>query len=471
MIREQGGEQMGVFGPEGIELEYKRERPSPRQFAKDLVAFANTRGGRVVLGVTPTEHTVVGVPAADVAEIEEWVSNVAGDLCAPIITPHVQTQMIEDKILVVVRVYPGSLKPYRVKGEPEGRDVYVRIGSTSRPADAALVTGLEREREGRSFDADVVPGATLDDLAPKEIEAYVAHRKRVRGEAIPLDGLPLLRTLRVVRQVNGRFEPNLAGVLLYGRDPQAFFPHAFVQAARFKGSSTDIFLDRRDIGGTIRHQLEEAMHFVRRNVSLGGRVEGLRRADQYEYPLVAVREILVNALVHRDYRVTGQAVRLGIFDDRIEVTSPGLLPVGVSIRDLGTGLSEFRNRILGHNLREMGYVEEWGRGTRIAREEMLKAGLPAPEYRELGRSFQVVLHGPKESTLALNDRQRATLRLLQEGGTMTTREHRDRYGISQVTASRDLGGLVETGLVVRRGQSRNTYYESALKRDLRGYER
>lgn len=163
----------------------------------------------------------------------------------------------------------------------------------------------------------------MDDLASEEIESYVAHRRRVRGETTEVEGLPLLRTLRAVRQVNGRFEPNIAGVLLYGRDPQAFFPHAFVQAARFKGSSTDIFLDRQDIGGTIRHQLEEAMHFVRRNIRLGGQVTGLRREDEYEYPLIAVREILVNALVHRDYSVTGQTVRLAIFDDRIEITSPG----------------------------------------------------------------------------------------------------------------------------------------------------
>src|SRR5690625_4688787 len=99
--------------------------------------------------------------------------------------------------------------------------------------------------------SDIVPGATLDDLASEEIEAYVAHRRRVRGDTTEVEGLPLLRTLRVVRQVNGRFEPNIADVLLYGRDPQAFFPQAFVQAARFKGSSTDIFLDRQDIGGTI----------------------------------------------------------------------------------------------------------------------------------------------------------------------------------------------------------------------------
>lgn len=96
-------------------------------------------------------------------------------------------------------------------------------------------------------------------------------------------------------------------------------------------------------------------------------------------------------------------------------------------------------------------LHRWNGSGKVARDEMLKAGLPAPEYREIGRSFQVVLHGPTDKTIALNERQRATLRSLQEGGTITTREHRERYGISQVTASRDLAGLVETGLVVRRG--------------------
>lgn len=168
-------------------------------------------------------------------------------------------------------------------------------------------------------------GAAMEHLDSDEINLYVEHRKVVRDETVIAGKLPLLRTLRAVKSVEDRNEPTVAGVLLYGHDPQASFPHACVQAARFKGTSTDIFLDRVEIMGTIRHQLEEAMRFVRRNIRLNGQVDGVRRHDQYEYPMVAVREIVANALVHRDYSISGQTVRLAIFDDCIEVTSPAHL--------------------------------------------------------------------------------------------------------------------------------------------------
>lgn len=339
---------------------------------------------------------------------------------------------------------------------------YIRVGSSNRLADEATIRQLERESLGISFDETPVPLATVNHLESSLFQRYLQRRQKARGTEPEEVSAALMLKLKAVVQEEERLLPPVGGVLLFCPEPQRFFPQARIQAARFKGSTTDEFIDQQDIGGSLLEQVDQCLNFIKRNIRLRGVVKGLQREDRYEYPLPALREALINAIVHRDYSISGTSIRVAIFDDCVEISSPGLLPTGISLEQLGTGASEIRNRMLARSFKDMGLIEEWGRGTRIMREAMVNAGLPAPVYQEVGRDFRVTLYGPGNETdipvATLNDRQKRLLVYLEDKKDITNRQYQEIFGVSHTTAYKDLLGLVGRGLLGSRGKGKGTRY-------------
>ncbi|BDG60950.1 AlbA family DNA-binding domain-containing protein [Caldinitratiruptor microaerophilus] len=441
---------------EGPFVEFKRQLDDPLALARTLIAFANGRGGRIIVGVDDRTREPVGIPSDDVPSLEEWVTSVAYDRCEPLIVPVVRTEWCEGHLLLVIHVYPGPEKPYHLKGRPPSESTYIRVGSTSRLADRETIRQLERESRNIGFDETPVYDATPDDLDTGLIKEYLRSRHQHRGTP-PEDVTPeLLRKLRATVSEQGRVYPTVAGILLFTTQPDRFLPNARIRCARFKGTTTDEFIDQQEITGPLWEQVDQALKFVRRNIRLSGRIEGVRRVDRYEYPLDAVREAVVNAVVHRDYSISGQDIRLAIFDDCIEITSPGLLPTGISVEELGTGASEVRNRVIARTLKDMGLIEEWGRGTRIMKEAMAAWGLPPPRFEEKGRDFQVTLIGPgpggvgaipPDVAARLTPRQQEILHLALARGGVTAGDVQSAFGLSRAAAYLHLRGLVDKGLL------------------------
>jgi predicted HTH transcriptional regulator len=245
---------------------------------------------------------------------------------------------------------------------------------------------LRRSLLNRSFDQLACPDTDPDDLDRDKIAQAFAPTSRIiddRG----------LESLGVLVPQSGGLVPSNGGVILFGRDGvrERVFPDARVSCARFRGADKSEFLDRLDVDGSVLEALAEAPRFIRRNTRLAAKIEGMRRQDVSEYPEVALREVLVNAVAHADYSLTGMRILVAVYSDRLEVQNPGMLPFGMTLEDLKAGVSRVRNRVIARVMRELGLVEEWGSGYRRIAEACRTGEYPVPEWQELGAVVRVVL--------------------------------------------------------------------------------
>lgn len=370
-----------VRAPEGKTLEFKRDLSSLQPILKTLIAFANTAGGTLVIGVQD-DGAVVGVTDA-LREQERLASSIAENI-RPIMMLDIGLASCEDKTLLLVRV-PHWRGPFYLRAEGPQNGVYVRVGSTNRRADPALLSEMQRTIAGLSFDQMPCSDLAADDLDPERIQHYFAAIGRAASQSY-------LESLGVLVAQAGRLTPSYGGLILFGRDAprQRLFPDARVSCARFRGADRVDFLDRLDIDGTVLDALEEAPKFIRRNTRLAARIVTMRRQDIPEYPEVALREILVNAVAHADYSLSGMPIRVAIYADRLVVENPGVLPFGMTLEDLKAGVSRIRNRVIVRVLRELGLVEEWGTGYRRVMQACVEGGYPTPIWQELGAAFRVI---------------------------------------------------------------------------------
>jgi ATP-dependent DNA helicase RecG len=268
--------------------------------------------------------------------------------------------------------------------------------------------------------------------------------------------------------------PTVAGLLLFGMCAQVRLPQATVKCAYFYGQHQGADLrDRADAVGPLPRLIDEAAAFVARNRRLVPRMQGIRRVDVPEYPDYSVREAIANAVAHRDRSLEGAKVRLFMFDDRMEIWSPGKRPAPMTLERLG--YDQFsRNRVIARVLLEFGYIEEVGLGIRRMREEMARLGLAEPTFREDGFSFVITFRSvaPREGTRAsvdpfhallergeISERQYRGLLYTAEHGTIARRAYVQVTGGSERTAARDFAALVDKGLLeVAGGRGRSMAY-------------
>lgn len=366
----------------------------------------------------------------------------------------------EDKVLLIVTIYPGTSKPYHLKGQAPDQSTYIRVGSSNRLADIPTIRELERQALNISFDEQIYRQAGIDALETPIILKYLEIREQKRHIPPEKVDVNLLAKLKVIAQEAGNFYPTYGGLLLYSSDPTEYLPKSQIRCARFKETRSDEFIDKLDLKGPVLEVINETIKFVKRNIRLGARVNGVYLEEQYEYPIEAVREAVINAAVHRDYSIDSD-IRLVIYDDCIELSSPGLLPTNISIESLGTGASVVRNRVIARNLKEMALFEEWGRGTRIIKDRMRNWGLNV-EFAEVNRDFRVTFWGRGiASDTKLSSRQLDLLKKLTPGDIFTSKDFMDKYGVSHVTANKDLKELVSLGLIIQQGQGKSTAYHKA----------
>lgn len=441
-------------------VDFKLQPDNPANIAKTLIAFANGKGGRLIIGVADKTREPVGINEDQLYEMEEWISNVAFSHCQPVIRPYISIEHCEKKALLVVTIYPGTSKPYHLKGLPPDQGTYIRVGSSNRLADTATIRELERQALNISFDEEIYRQADISVLEPHIVQKYLEIREQKRHIPPEKVDLNLLSKLKVIAKEGDSYYPTYGGLLLYSSDPTEYLPKAQIRCARFKGTRPDEFIDKLDLKGPVLDIVNEAIKFVKRNIRLGAKVNGVYLEEQYEYPIEAIREAVINAVVHRDYSIDAD-IRLAIYDDCIELTSPGLLPTNISIESLGTGASVVRNRVLARNLKEMALFEEWGRGTRIIKDRMHDWGLNV-EFAEINRDFRVIFWGKGlVSDTRLSSRQLDLIKKMAPDNLLTSKDYMDKYGVSHVTANKDLKELVCLGLLIQQGQGKATSYRKA----------
>lgn len=330
--------------PEGKTLEFKRELSSAEPFLKAVVAFANTAGGIVLFGVEDRTRRVVGIK--EPLAIEARLANLVSDAIRPRVAPDIELMPWRKTQVVAVRVYPSPLRPHYVKALGPEQGVFVRVGSSNRAADRSMIEELRRLAGSRAFDEEPMPALdseAIDFRAASELFAPVRRLSR-RDLAV----------LGVVAQHHGKTVPSTGGVLLFGRERRRWFPDAYIQAGRFAGEDRTRIRDSVEIRSHLPQAPEEALAFLRKHEAVALDIRGARHEERWPVPLVAAREAIINALVHADYAQRGAPIRVSVFDDRLEVESPGLLPFGLTVDDILRGVSKLRNRVIGRVFKELG---------------------------------------------------------------------------------------------------------------------
>ncbi|MFM9960597.1 MAG: ATP-binding protein [Planctomycetaceae bacterium] len=364
---------------EGKTLEFKRDLSSPDKVMRTLVAFSNGAGGVLLVGVEDGSRRVIGVE--DVTRVEEQLANLISDRIQPRLVPEIHIIPWRRTHVLAVEVFPSPTRPHYVKavGYPAG--VYVRVGSTNRQADAAAVAELQRVVRGRSFDEEPLPELNSEAIDFRVASECFAPVRRLTR--------PGLRTLQLLVKHQKRDVPTVGGVLLFGKNRLQHFPDAWLRAGCFAGKDKSEIVDSSNITVSPVLVVEEALRFVQRNTRRAVEVKGVHHREVWEFPAVALREAIINSVVHADYAQRGSPLRLAVFSDRLEIENPGNLPPGLTIEDIRRGVSKLRNRVIGRVFHELGLIEQWGSGIQRMTAACRHAGLPEPELEEIGSGFRV----------------------------------------------------------------------------------
>lgn len=463
-----------LASPESKTLEFKEKMPTSLAIAKTICAFSNGAGGSIIIGVRDRDKTLTGIDELEIPDTEEQVASIVYDIIEPVPSFATTIHNIEGKLLLKVEVYPGRLKPYHLKSKGELDGTFIRIGSTNRKADLEILEELRRQRMNVSFDETAIPDAAMEELEPENLDFYLRMREKVR--AIPGSKIDsnFLKKKRLALQLNGSIYPTVAGILLFSNEPDVYLPGAVIKCARFKGNEMDEFIDQRIVSGPLFTQIEEAITFFKRNIRRGAKVEGLYRKETYEYPEKAVKEALVNAVCHRDYSRKGANIRFAIFDDRLEITSPGPLPASITLEDLGKGVSEHRNKIIGRIFSELGLVEGFGTGVFRMRKYCREWGINGPEFREENGFFKVVFCGKPAGTVKeqvfdfskLDEDEQKIMDYIQAHEKASLKELEEFLDKSRSTVKRKVKKLVEQKYLVWKGKRQNdphAYYELGIE--------
>jgi len=450
---------------EGETLDFKRTIPASADLAVLITALYNTSGGYIVIGVDD-DRQPVGVPSPQ--GVEMGVVNIIRDRCELDIMPAIEIVSFQGRDFVVVHCPKGPRPPYFVREHPRP---YLRVGSTNREATIEETRHLYLAGGEAGFERLPNSQATLADLSKSLIARYRRRREHFADFAIDLTDEELLRNLGCVVSVNGDLRPTHAGVLLFTEEPQRFLPQSEVTVVRFKGTDVVEYLDRKDLHGPLPDLVTDAEAFIYRHIRVGRRVIGFEGVDFWEYPKEAIREAVVNAVIHRDYSLSGQRIRIFIFDDRFEVYSPGLVPPGVTLEELRQlkSRSVLRNPVIVSVFRDLGgFIEKLGTGIRRMAAAMETYQLPKPQFDELSGEFLVTLIGPGEGFMeeknsrtwvkGLNPRQIQAVEYLVRKGRLTNRAYQELASVGRTTAKKELQELVSKGLLKAQGTGRGFHY-------------
>lgn len=428
-----------IARPEGKRLEFKRDLSSPVPVLRSLIAFANSAGGVLVIGVDD-DRSVRGL--ADPLAVESRLVNMISDKIAPRLVPEIDVMRWRSTNVIVVEVHLSPSRPHRIIADDA---VYVRLGSSNRRADPELIEEMRRSARFESFDESPYPSEQIEALDFSAVASEFSTRRHVRRSDLGVLGMSVDYQAREV--------PTVGGLVLFGKNRRSF-PDATIRCARFDGTTRTRVLDSLDLSGpSLPAMVRDAMNFVDSHFARRLVLTGLQNEFVRPVPIVAVREALVNAVVHADYSQRGGPIRVALFDDRLEIENPGLLPFGIAVEDLTTGISRVRNRVIARTFKELGYIEQWGSGIGRILDEVGGAGLPTPMFEELGGRFRVTFLTAPTSRLELSAEEQSLTRALAAAGTsgLSTAELTLVLGRSARTTRNRMAHLVELGLAFEVG--------------------
>ena len=489
------------MGGETSTVELKVASPRPDEMAERLCGLANAQGGCIIIGVADESLEIIGVPDKRLALTKDVVLRAARRIIKPVLLldpPELEEYVLDGRKLVVATVPPNTGPIYQAGGV-----FWVRRGTHTVPLSVDEIVELAHDRGLVSWELQPARKATMADIDAKRVEEHL-HRRSVRSqEGGRFDDLEQALVGMECAKVmpEGEVRPTNVGVLFFGYDPQQDVFQSEVVCVLFRDDlGVGGYIDRKIVRGTIQELIDSTELFLNKHMMVGAKIVGWKRIDLPEYPLEALREAIVNAVIHRDYSRTGESIRVFYYPDKVEIHSPGSLLPGVTVEQMEQGkvVSRLRNPVLANLLRDIpGYMERIGSGIKLMLNEMRKMGLPLPQFREMGGEFivtfrntpvsdmepvssapsrengvqQLMLDVPpvsvasgisgKEGPPAAEQRMMTALRHIQAHGAITNHEYCELTGVSESTALRDLEAWVARGTLKKVGKRRGRRYELA----------
>lgn len=383
---------------QNLELK-KASNGTPEKLYSTLSSFSNQIGGGIIVfGIDENEgYDIAGV--YDAQDLQKKVGEQALQM-EPVVRPLFTVAQINGKLIVSAEISECDIfdKPCFYKGSGRLRGSYIRVGDSDQPMTEYEIYSYEAYKRRIHDELRTVDKATLNYLCKDRIAEYLIKIRRQKANLVNLSDERLLETQGIVK--NGLL--TITGLMLFGECPQEFFPQLSVTAMAVQGRAigelgkdNERFTDNRRIEGTISQMLEDALSFIRRNMKIKTIInkDGIR-ADKYEYPLVAVREIVLNALIHRDYSIHTERspIRLVMYDDRLELENPGGLYGRKTVNDLGKVAADTRNPYMAGALEILETAENRFSGIPTVISELKKAGMPAPVFIDKRGVFKVIFY-------------------------------------------------------------------------------
>lgn len=433
-------------GRECKNLEFKENMPKGNALIRTCVAFANGVGGEIVIGVQDKTAVVTGASAADTEYLYESFPNSLFDSTLPAIIPEIMERNMGDRTVLIIKISQASKKPVCIRAEGIPAGVYVRVGSSTRKADESIVTELLREQARITYDGEITDAAIADLSESQLARIYGEHHSHET----------LIREKILLHNSMQQLKCSIGGLLCFGIAPDEFLPESLVRCTHFAGSAGRNIIQTVDICGSIPEIAERTHSLLCEWLERNPKLTHVELRGEAKLPLIAVREAIINALVHRKYSVAG-AIKVALFDDRLEVFNPGCLPGSITIEHLGDGSTVLRNPMIAKFARKFRLMEKLGSGIRLMRELCRSSNLLDPEFIESGDSFKVVFSF-MERTENAESTESKTLKLLEQNSRVSVSDVISELKVSRNTATNILNRLCKRGRAKRIGMGRGTYY-------------
>jgi len=434
-------------------LEFKRDFPKNDQIIKTMIGFCNQNGGQLIIGVND-QGKVVGISEKKIEQILSSLDKAIYEATSPPIIPQVFIKRMGQKAVVVIQVSSGMNKPYCRKKEGTNKGTYIRLGRNTIRATTELLEELKWQ--SRNIDYEILPvyTATQDDLDEEKIKNFLKNRKN-GGKALLTD--QIYESYHLTTKEQGLKYPTVAGVLLFGSRTQQYLSESMIICSHFQGNSGRKALATIDCEGTLFEQFDQAHAFLVQRLHRSFHIKGNKREEQLELPEIAIREALLNAIVHRNYHIKAP-IKIAIFDNRVEIFSPGQFPGPMNVKNLQTGVTYLRNPSICKILREVGYVEKLGTGFIEIFESYRKRGLSTPQVIEGENFIKCILPRDEIADVKLQSDEEEILSLINQNESITISDVMQHLGFARATAVRKLNKLLQEGKIRRVGKTRSVRY-------------
>ncbi|MFA6037854.1 MAG: ATP-binding protein [Legionellales bacterium] len=422
-------------------LEFKSQLPNLSHLNKTCVAFANGIGGKIIIGIEDKTHEIIGISDEIRNRVYDELPNSIYDATSPPLLVEIYEKSFGDLSVIIIDVPASIKKPVFIKSEGSINGVYLRAGSNTRKANSEYIEELMRENKRIHYDEESI-AAQVSILSHEMLHRlYKKIDKRI---------LQAEKIVNATTSDSKQILPTVAGTLAFCEKPDDYIPEAMIICTRFLGKDGRDIIQTEEIRGTIETQIEISFQLIRSWLLRDYALVGVKLAGTLLIPEIALREAITNAVIHRKYWIPG-AIKIALYDDRLEIFNPGGFPGLVDINNLGDGTTYLRNPNLARIARRLGLVEKLGTGIKMIFESFKKANIIEPEFIENADSIKVIFHF-LPATQGYPDENTKILSLFAFKKEISISDVETFLNVSRNTATRKLNQLIKSGKIKRNGR-------------------